>query len=311
MGKVPVGRTISAGYRFLALRGGAVLGMGWLPAAFYAAAVWFCIERLGSAMSVAVPSSAAFNEFTAVDFIAAIIATALLVPTMAVPFTSAMLGQPREHVAAHFVYGKREFRLSLDLLAFYGSLIALLVMLALVCQFVIGVGVPRPGEPMSGFGMPVEWYGVPLVFWLNGATGLLLAVVALFFSARLGFYLAPLAAADDHATLGRAWTLSRGNFWRLAVVHLALVIPPALVFAAAIYAVEGDTLGPVLRTAWGGVPSEGASAIYRLQYQHAGILAAIWAVGTLVTTALFSPRPRRIAPWCWARRKLWCPRALS
>ncbi|HEX3675021.1 MAG TPA: hypothetical protein VHU87_12170 [Rhizomicrobium sp.] len=288
MGKVPVGRTISGGYRFLALRPGAVLGMGWLPAAFYAAGVWFCLQRLGAAMLVAVPSSATFNEFTAVDFLLAVVVSAVLIPTMAVPFAMIALGRSDEHAVAHFVYGKREFKLSLALAGYFALTIAVLAAVAFIAQFAIGVGLPKPGEPLSGFAMPAEWYGVPLVLWLNGAAAILLLIVSLFLSVRLGFYLAPLAAADEHVTLGRSWALSRRSFWRLAVVHVTLAVPVMLVLAGAIYAVEGDTLVPVLRAGWTGVPSEGMSALYRLQYEHASALAGIWAAITVAASALFT-----------------------
>jgi hypothetical protein len=288
MGKVPVGRTISQAYRFLFLRPGAVLGLGWLPAAFYAGAAWFCLERLGHAMQVAVPSSAAFNEFTAVDFLALLLATALLVPTAAVAYADRALGRHSEHVAAHFVYGKREFRLSLALLGFYVLIIAVLAALAFLAQFAIGIGMPKPGEAGSGFAMPLEWYGVPLALWLNGAAAFLLAIVALFVSARAGFYLTVLATAEDHVNLGRAWALSRGSFWRLAVVHVVLAVPLALLVAGAVYLIEGDAIADVLRTGWTGIPSEGMSALYKLQYEHAGALAGILAVGMIVTSALFA-----------------------
>ena len=288
MGKVPVGRTISEAYKFLFLRPGAVIGLGWLPAAFYAGAVWFCIERLGAAMLVAVPSSAAFNEFTAVDFLALLLATALLVPTVTVPYVATALGHRQEPVAAHFVYGKREFRLSLALLTFMVFAIAVLLALAFAAQFAIGVGVPKPGAPLSGYAMPAEWYGVALSVWLDAAAAFVLGVVALFIAVRFGFFLAPLAAAEEHVTVNRAWSLSRGNFWRLAIVHLALGIPVAALFGAAAYAIEGDALATTLRTAWSGIPSEGMSALYRLQYDHAGALSGLLAVALIVKGALYT-----------------------
>lgn len=288
MGKVPVGRTISEAYKFLFLRPGAVIGLGWLPAAFYAGAVWFCIERLGAAMLVAVPSSAAFNEFTAVDFLALLLATALLVPTVTVPYVATSLGNRQEPVAAHFVYGKREFRLSLALLTFMVFAIAVLLALAFAAQFAIGIGVPKPGAPLSGYAMPAEWEGVSLSVWLNGAAAVVLGIVALFIAVRFAFFLTPLAAAEEHVTLNRAWSLSRGNFWRLAVVHLALGIPVAALFAGAAYAIEGDALGATLRTAWSGIPSEGMSALYQLQYEHAAALAGLLAVAMIVKGALYT-----------------------
>ncbi len=239
-------------------------------------------------MLVAVPSSAAFNEFTAVDFLALLLATALLVPTVTVPYVATALGHRREPVAAHFVYGKREFRLSLALLTFMVFSIAVLLALAFAAQFAIGVGVPKPGAPLSGYAMPAEWYGVALSVWLDGAAAFVLGVVALFIAVRFGFFLAPLAAAEEHVTVNRAWSLSRGNFWRLAIVHLALGIPVAALFGAAAYAIEGDALGTTLRTAWSGIPSEGMSALYRLQYEHAGALAGLLAIALIVKGALYT-----------------------
>jgi len=288
MGKIPVGRTIARGYGFLATQFGVVLGLGWLPAVFYAAATWFCIERMGAAMQVATPSSAAFNQFTAVDFLALLVATALLVPTAAIPFMQAALGLKHERVGAHFVFGAREGRLFLALLRFFGVVIAGLVALAFICQIAIGIGLPEPDSGRAGFAMPAEWYGVPLRLWLNGAAALLLLAAYLFLKVRFGFFLAASAAAEEHVTLGRAWTLSRGNFWRLALVSLAIAVPASLALSAAIYVIEGDSLGDVLRTGWTGIPSEGMRALYQLQYDHAVALAGVGAVALAAISALFA-----------------------
>ncbi|HTQ12932.1 MAG TPA: hypothetical protein VMH86_03575 [Rhizomicrobium sp.] len=286
MGKVPVGRAISAAYRFLFARLGTVLGLGWLPAAFYAAAVWFCLQRLGAAVQVAVPSSGAFNEFTAVDFLALLVATVILVPTALVPFAARALGRPQEPAVAHFVYGKREFRLTLALLTFYVLLIAVLVALAITLQLAIGIGVPKPGAPLAGYTMPAEWQGIPLAVWLNGAAGLVIGFMGLFLAVRFGFFLTALSVAEEHVTLNRAWSLSRGSFWRLAIVSLAIGAPMAALFAGAVWLIEGDSLPDVLRTAWSGIPSEGMSGLYRLQFEHAGALAGVLAVLMVMKSAL-------------------------
>jgi hypothetical protein len=288
MGKVPVGRTIGHAYGFLAARLAAVLGLGWLPAVFYAAAAWYCLQRMGAVMAVSPPSSAAFNQFTAFDFLALLVATALLVPTVAVPFAQLALGRPREPVAAHFVFGGREWRMFLALLCFYAVVIAVLALLALGCQIAIGIGLPPPGSESGGFAMPADLYGAPISLWLDGATTAILAIAFLFLTVRFGFFLPASAAAEDKVTLRRAWVLSRGNSWRLAVVYVVVALPPVLLLGAATYAVESAGLADVLRTGWSAIPSEGMSALYKLQYDHAGALAAIGAVGLVLTNALFA-----------------------
>ena len=45
---------------------------------------------------------------------------------------------------------------------------------------------------------------------------------------RLGFLLTPVVVAENRISLRRPWELSRGNFWRIFAIALAIVIPLAL-----------------------------------------------------------------------------------
>jgi hypothetical protein len=176
----------------------------------------------------------------------------------------------------------------LALLRFYVIVIATLAALAFIFRMAIGIGWPAPGTGRAGFAMPADLYGTPISLWLNAAAVVLLAIVFLFLTVRFGFFLPACAAAEEKTTLRRAWALSRGNFWRIAVVYVAVAVPAALLFGTGIYAIEGDDLGEVLRNTWMGIPSEGMGALYRLQYAHAGALAALGAVGLVVMNALFA-----------------------
>jgi nicotinate-nucleotide--dimethylbenzimidazole phosphoribosyltransferase len=58
--------------------------------------------------------------------------------------------------------------------------------------------------------------------------------------------------------------------------------------AGTVYLVEGDALADVLRTGWTGIPSDGMSALAHLQYEHAGALSGVLAIGMVATSALFA-----------------------
>jgi hypothetical protein len=148
------------------------------------------------------------------------------------------------------------------------------------------VGLPRLGQ--TGFSVPTEWLGVPFALWLNAGVAVLLGIAALFVMVRFGFYLPSIAAAEQHVSLGRAWSLSSGSFWRIAVVQFVIAVPVTLAMAGGIWLIEGNAMQDAVRTAWTGVPSEGISAVFRLQSDHATTLAALWAVGMVVTSGLFS-----------------------
>jgi hypothetical protein len=60
------------------------------------------------------------------------------------------------------------------------------------------------------------------------AVGLVIAVaffVYIYVIIRSSFLLAPVVIAEEKANLKRAWALGRGNFWRIFLVLLAIMVP--------------------------------------------------------------------------------------
>ncbi len=93
----------------------------------------------------------------------------------------------------------------------------------------------------------------------------LVAVIAVFvMCVRSGFLLPALALRERHAVLRRASALSRGNFWRIAVIWIALVAAPAGVIFA---------FGELLLGGWmsaGAAPSLGSAAYAARALARAG-----------------------------------------
>jgi hypothetical protein len=272
MGLVPVRDSIVRGYSFLFARFFTVLGLGWMPAAFYGLACAWLIRAVSTGALGAPPSSGAFNQYSLGYLVAMLIVTAFFGAPMLIPFTREALGMHEEPVAAHFSYGPREWRLFVALLRFYAIVGAVLFTL------IVGSGIA-----ISQFaGSPIVWLGVPIGTWLNSVSAVIVLSTAAFLAVRLGFFLGPIAAMEGHASLTRAWALSRDNFWRLSLVFLAVAIPALLVVLICEYALWGSELEmATLKT------GSNALAIFQLQYDHSESIAAMMAVALMAVNALF------------------------
>jgi hypothetical protein len=273
MGLVPVRGSIVRGYTFLFARFFTVVGLGWLPATFYGIACTYLIRAVTTGALGAPPASGAFNQYTLGYLLALLIVTAFFGAPMLIPFTREALGMHEEPVAAHFSYGPREWRLFVALLRFYGLVGGGLFLLIVAS----GIGV---GQIMhSG----IVLLGSPLASWLNSVSGIASLSLAAFLSVRLGFFLGPISAVEGHAKLSRSWTLSRSNFWRLALVFLAVAVPAVIVVLISEYALWGSELEAATRAT-----GSNALAIFKLQYDHSVSIAAMLAIALTAVNALFA-----------------------
>jgi hypothetical protein len=76
--------------------------------------------------------------------------------------------------------------------------------------------------------------GAALVLFLYG--------VMIFLAVRMTFFIPPVVVAERKIDLARVWQLTHGNFWRIFIIGLALVIPLGLIVLAAVVALYGPTL---------------------------------------------------------------------
>ncbi len=269
MGLVPVRDVIVRGYTFLFARFFTVLGLGWLPAAFYGIACSYLIRLVGNSAAHTTPANGAFNQMSLGYLLALLVVTAFFGAPLLIPFTREALGMHEEPVAAHFSYGPREWRLFVALLRFYGMVGGALFVLVVASA----IGISQLSQTQF------VWIGYPAASWLSAVSAFVVLGTLAFLSVRLGFFLGPIAAVEGHAKIARAWSLSRANFWRLAAVYLAVVIPVALIVLIGEYALWGAELDPT---------NSNAKAIFQLQYDHADGIAAMFAVALMAISALFA-----------------------
>jgi hypothetical protein len=69
----------------------------------------------------------------------------------------------------------------------------------------------------------------------------------IYWLVRQTFFLTPVVVAEERIGLRRAWSLGRGNFWRMFVVILALLVP--FVFLEGIF---------LIQVVWQGLPPTAA-----------------------------------------------------
>jgi hypothetical protein len=113
--------------------------------------------------------------------------------------------------------------------------------------------------------------------------GLILTVLWLvafpYVAFRLWFFAVPLAVAEQRIGIGRGWQLAKGNFWRMFVVSLALMIPIMIVYVVALQLLLGDEFFPRLDVE----PGPDAQAAMQAQMQawqarFAERMQAIWYI---------------------------------
>lgn len=276
--RVPVVRSIEDGYGFLLREPLTILGLSWLPAAFYAAACGFWLRRMATAMLISVrPAHGTLNDFAFFDFLGLLLTTAFFGAALAAPLTREALGSGDERALAYFVFGRREARLFLALLRFFALLLAVLFALTMVCGIAVTTALPH---------LPANWQGVSMAVLLNAAVGLVLAASFLFLAIRFGFFLAPEAASDHPTGLWPAWSASRGNSWRLLVVYLAVAAPLSILLLALESIAWGMPLSALVATLWPG--THDAVARYQYLYDHAGSFAVVAGVALVLFSALFA-----------------------
>lgn len=275
--KVPVGQSIERGYGFLFREPLTILGLAWLPAAFYTLACGFWLKRLATAMLVSVrPAHGALNDFARLDFLGLVVTTALLSAAIAVPLTRQALGQGDERVAAYFVFGRREARLFVGLTLLYALLLAWLVASTVSLGMAVTAAEAR---------LPTLWQGVGISALLDIASAAVIVAGFLFLSARFGFLQAPAAASEQPSGPLAAWLASRGNSWRLMAVTVAMAIPLGALLAAGLSLWLGTPLDGLLSAA---LPGSQDAARYQYLYDHADAFAAIAALALVLFQALFA-----------------------
>ncbi|HEX4303106.1 MAG TPA: hypothetical protein VHZ78_09955 [Rhizomicrobium sp.] len=230
MNRLPVGQIVRAAYAFTFGEIGTVIGLTWIPTAINAVGSFLVFQNYSAAMATdanGMPAMA--GPQLALTFLYFFVAF-LLMAMMAVAITRQALGLRQGPVFAHVSLGSAEWRV-------FGGLFGLYLLLMLfIVIFVIVVVLAAVAGGMAAKGNPAAALGVGVMVFVLGVAGFC-ALIYIF--VRLSFLFVPSAVNDGEFGLTRSWELTKGNFWRIFAVGLAVLLPFFLVQGIAEYFILG------------------------------------------------------------------------
>jgi len=218
MTRISVAGAIRFAYGFAFTQIGAIIGLVWLPLVLVAI-LQFLPYALGTAYPGGDPGQT--GESAALNLVFSTAAFALYAMN-GVAVTRQALGLRQGTASVHFAFGWPEWRM------FAAIVISGLIFVASIGVYVmIGTALFAVVRSMPFLDVAAEIYtfvGLCAVVWL---------------ALRLFFLLPPIIVVEERVDFLRAWILSRGNFWRIFAVILAVTVPILLIQIAAIAAIVG------------------------------------------------------------------------
>jgi hypothetical protein len=274
MNQVPVGRSIAHAYGFLFGRILTIVALSWVAGLFFAGL------RFGLFQAGPISQPIGDHLQTVAIHLAGLLGALALVSIIALPLTREALGSHGKWTLAHFTFAAPEFSLFLALVRLYVVLIAVIAIAVLA---VVGAGI---GVKLALVQWPaIGKSGVPLALVAPVATCVIASLAVLYAGLRLSFFLYPVAAAEEHASLRSAWALGKGNVLRILLVTLAILIPVYVVVFGCEYALLGQSFLDILGSLASGKAHD-ADALVMLFLAHAGAISAGAAVLMVVMVSL-------------------------
>jgi hypothetical protein len=226
--RLPVGPTIRSAYVFTFGEIGTVIGLIWIPTLINTVGSFFIFGAYDGSMqpSDGMPMGGSYVGLMFLYFLVAF----LLVAMMAVAIARQVLGQRSGTPLAYFSLGSAEFRVFGGIFCLYLLFVLFIFVLAVVLVIAaIGGGAIAKQNAAA----------LPVVGALVGvlATAGLCAMIYVF--VRLSFLFVPAAITDGEFGLARSWELTKGNFWRILAIGLAVVLPVFLLQGVIEYLVLG------------------------------------------------------------------------
>ena len=236
MQKIPVGETIAFAYRFLFARIGTIVGIAWLPAVLSSAASYLISTyAVTHRAELEAGDPQAGVAYFLVSF-AGLLVTVFAASVVAVAITRQVLGEGSSGVVLYFAAGRSEWRMfaaNIRYLLAIGALVGLAALIAMLAFLLAGV-------PLDG-SEPIQPSAAMI---LAGLISLFVFLYAFATILRVGFLLPPSIAAEEKGGLRRSYELTKGNFWRVLAIMLALALPLMLLVLGGEAAVLRAALGP-------------------------------------------------------------------
>jgi hypothetical protein len=219
MKKIPLESTLVGAYRFLFTRIISIVGTVWLPFVLLAAII-------GGLLYVSVPHAWLQGQFPQFHtpkeaflafmpllriYPALLLASLIIVSMVMVGLMRHSLRLKKGVTLIYFSLGGAVWRMLGAFILVYIILLVLIAVLAgIVVAFCLAAMPMMPKAP-----------GIVAAVVLG-----VIAVCVYFYSAvRLTFFIPAVVVAEGKLGIGRSWQLGGGNFWRILVVFLLIVIP--------------------------------------------------------------------------------------
>lgn len=204
MRRIPVIAVLRDAYAFTLAHLGTIVGLVWLPMLFLTVIGFFSTQHLASDAITVLAGNTSGARSGFLIWLGYAIASLLLQAVAYVAVVQLALGARSGAVAAYFAFGPLEWRMFGAFVSFAGLMLSLL----LIGSSLLAVAVQTVAM------LPL------LVVVFYGAMAIL--------TARLFLLLPAIAVTDSGPVLRRVWQVGAGNFLRLVVVLLAIVIPLGL-----------------------------------------------------------------------------------
>lgn len=233
MNKIPVGETVRFAYEFTFRELGTIIGLIWVPMVALAV-INFLPYALGDMTPPPDINPTAAGAIM-LRGIGLSLVSVLLSACVNVPVVRQALGLRTGTAFVHIALGRAELRL-------WGAyLLFIAILMVLLLGFVLAVFGSALAASATGNKAVVG--GVVLLAGFAGLCGFLYAIT------RLGFLLAPVVVAEDKVSFERNWSLTQGNFWRIAGVLFLVTLPTAVVFLSACFYLMGPEVVALLQQA--------------------------------------------------------------
>jgi hypothetical protein len=219
MVKIPVGETIAHSYNFAFGHFLRLLGITWAPlVVLIAYSLMITPGFLGNTIPLNDKQEIVRQSLRLLPF--SLIIALFIRAMIANGVTGLALG---DRPGATFVY----FSVGLGVWRFVGAwLLVLLVMVVLIIGLCIALAI---GFTVGGVAFAALAHGSVAAAGV-GAIALFLFLLAfyaaiIYIAVRLTFLLPPVVVAEQKIDLARGWQLTKGNFWRIFIIGLAVFIP--------------------------------------------------------------------------------------
>ena len=274
MAKIPVERTISGAYSFAFKNILTVIGIAWLPYvlvfALIAGLVLLMVPGLTAAGG---PNPAAVAGL--IGILPLIVFLYLIAKSMvAVGLMRRALGLSSGPVLAYFSLSAPVWRM-------LGAMILLMLIFTAMITAEAGIIGAVIGAGASTKNGALDFLAVILV---------IVAVLwSIYFMVRIGFFLPAVVVAEERIGIGRSWQLGSGNFWRIFVVWLAIIIPVSMGASMLMQAFYGNSLMTlVLAQQQGGNPDPAAllHGMMQIFIANGPYLAVIQLIEIIVMSGL-------------------------